>query len=91
MKKLRVKVFIEGSNIYFAQKKMGLWLDWVKVKQYLNKTYHVLEIRYYIGVRKNDPGVQPFLRKLGKIGFVITSKFLSIHQKNTLVGVKIIS
>jgi len=78
MKKLKVKVFIEGSNIYFAQKKMGLWLDWVKVKQYLNKTYHVLEIRYYIGVRKNDPGVQPFLRKLGKIGFVIISKPVKI-------------
>jgi len=78
MKKLKVKVFIEGSNIYFAQKKMNKWLDWVKVKQYLNKIYHVLEIRYYIGVRKNDPGVQPFLRKLGKIGFVIIRKPVKI-------------
>jgi len=83
MKKLKVKVFIEGSNIYFAQKKMNKWLDWVKVKQYLNKIYHVLEIRYYIGVRKNDPGVQPFLRKLGKIGFVIIRKPVKIIVDET--------
>jgi len=83
MKKLKVKVFIEGSNIYFAQKKMNKWLDWVKVKQYLNKIYHVLEIRYYVGVRKNDPGVQPFLRKLGKIGFVIISKPVKIIVDET--------
>jgi uncharacterized LabA/DUF88 family protein len=83
MKKLKVKVFIEGSNIYFAQKKMNKWLDWVKVKQYLNKIYHVLEIRYYVGVRKNDPGVQPFLRKLGKIGFVIIRKPVKIIVDET--------
>ena len=83
MKKLKVKVFIEGSNIYFAQKKMNKWLDWVKVKQYLNKIYHVLEIRYYVGVRKNDPGVQPFLRKLSKIGFVIIRKPVKIIVDET--------
>jgi uncharacterized LabA/DUF88 family protein len=67
-------VFIEGSNVYFAQKKMAKWLDWVKVKKYLNKAYDVREIRYYAGIRKNDQKVQSFLRKLGKIGFTIISK-----------------
>ena len=34
MNKDKAIVFIDGSNIYFAQKKMGKWLDWVKVKKY---------------------------------------------------------
>jgi len=83
MKKLRAKVFIEGSNIYFAQKKMGRWLDWIKVKRYLNRTYNILEIRYYVGVRKNDERVQPFLRKLGKVGFIIISKPVKIIVDET--------
>lgn len=83
MEKLKVNVFIEGSNIYFAQKKLGKWLDWVKVKQYLSKTYNVLEIRYYAGVRKNDQKVQAFLRKLGKIGFTIISKPVKIIVDET--------
>lgn len=83
MKKLKVKVFVEGSNIYFAQKKMGKWLDWVKVSGYLSKIYDVLEICYYSGVRKNDQKVQPFLRKLGKIGFTIISKPVKIITDET--------
>lgn len=73
-KKLSVRVFIDGSNIYFAQKKLGKWLDWVKVKNYLEKNYQLLEIRYYQGVRKGDQKIQPFLRKLGKIGFTVINK-----------------
>lgn len=33
-----------------------------------------MEIRYYVGVRKNDLKIQPFLRKLGKIDFTIIRK-----------------
>lgn len=71
-------VFIEGSNIYFAQKKMGKWLDWVKVKRFLNQKYKVLEYRYYVGVRPNDSGMQKFLRKLKKIGFKVITKPVKI-------------
>lgn len=78
MEKLKVNVFIEGSNVYFAQKKMGKWLDWVKVNKYLSKTYDVRGIHYYAGVRKNDQKVQAFLRKLGKVGFTIISKPVKI-------------
>ena len=73
-KKQKVIVFIEGSNIYFAQKKMGKWLDWVKVKRYLEKNYKIVEIRYYIGVRNRDPKMRRFLKKLRKIGFKVISK-----------------
>lgn len=74
MKKSKVKVFIDGSNIYFAQKKMGEWLDWVKVKRYLDEKYDVVEIRYYAGIRKKDPKMNDFLKKLQKIGFKTVTK-----------------
>lgn len=74
MEKLKVKVFIEGSNVYFAQRLMGRWLDWVKVKRYLGKQYDVVEIRYYAGKRKYDRKVNAFLHKLEKIGFTVISK-----------------
>src|SRR3989338_85565 len=78
MKKLKVIVFIDGSNIYFAQKKMGKWLDLVKVKKYLTKSYDVLEIRYYAGVRKSDEKTQSFLRKLKRISFKIITKEVKV-------------
>lgn len=78
MKKLKVKIFIDGSNIYFAQKKLGKWLDWVKVKKYLDSRYDVTEIRYYAGVRKNDQKVITFLRKLAIIGFQIIQKQVKV-------------
>jgi len=74
MTKLKAKVFIEGSNIYFEQKKMGKWLDWVKVKRYLVKEYELLNIHYYIGVRYKDSKVLPFLKKLKTINFDVITK-----------------
>lgn len=37
MAKSRTIVFIDGSNTYFAQKKSGFWLDWVKVRRFFEK------------------------------------------------------
>lgn len=74
VQKPKVIVFIDGSNIYFAQKKMGKWLDWVKVKQYLERHQEVIEIRYYAGLRKRDSKMRSFLRKLRKIGFKVITK-----------------
>ena len=67
-------IFIDGSNTYFAQKKMGKWLDWVKVKRFLEGKYQVLEYRYYVGLREKDKGMKSFLKKLKKIGFKIITK-----------------
>jgi len=74
MNKDKAIVFIDGSNIYFAQKKMGKWLDWVKVKKYLESKYSILEYRYYVGLRKEDKKMANFLRKIRKIGFKIITK-----------------
>lgn len=74
----KIIVLIDGSNIYFAQKKSGYWLDWVKVKKYFGEQYSVLEYRYYIGLRKNDNGMRKFLKKLKKIKFNLITKPVKI-------------
>lgn len=76
--KIKIAVFIDGSNTYFAQKKMGKWLDWVKVKQYLEAEYEVLSYRYYAGVRPADQKTKSFLKKLEKIGFTTVTKKVKV-------------
>lgn len=78
MQKFKVCVFIDGSNIYFAQKKINTWLDWGKVKIYLEKKYDIKAIRYYLAIRKNDEKAQSFIKKLEKIKFTIIKKPLKI-------------
>jgi len=43
--KPRMKVYIDGANVFYSQKKMGWILDWVKVKTYLKSIYDVIEFR----------------------------------------------
>lgn len=78
MAKPKTVIFIDGSNTYFAQKKSGFWLDWVKVKHFFEKQYKVLEYRYYVGLRENDKGMESFLHKLEKIGFKVITKPVKI-------------
>lgn len=76
--KIKTAVFIDGSNTYFAQKKMEKWLDWVKVKHYLEVEYGVLSYRYYAGVRSTDQKTKRFLKKLEKIGFTTVTKIVKV-------------
>jgi len=68
MKKEKVKIYIDGSNTFHAQKKLGWLIDWVKIKKYLIGTYDILEFKYYAGLRDNDEAMKSFLRYLNKVG-----------------------
>lgn len=72
--KHKTKVFIDGSNIFHAQKKLGWFVDWTKIKNYLDQDYEVIEWRYYIGVKDQDPGMASFLRYLKAIGIKAITK-----------------
>ena len=30
-----VKIYIDGANIFYTQKRLGWFIDWVKTKEYL--------------------------------------------------------
>ncbi len=67
MNNSKAKVFIDGSNIFHAQKKLGWFVDWTKVREHLESDYQILEWRYYIGVKDQDPGMVGFLKYLNAI------------------------
>jgi len=73
-RKLRVKVYIDGANMFYAQKKLGWLFDWKKVKEYLARKYEVQETRFYVGKKAEDRQMESFLKALRRIGFKIITK-----------------
>jgi uncharacterized LabA/DUF88 family protein len=51
IEKPKAKVYIDGANMFYTQKELGWFVDWAKIKDYLNKEWEVLEIKYYTGVK----------------------------------------
>jgi len=74
MKKLTVKVYIDGANMFYTQKELGWLFDWQKIKKFLENRYKVKEIRFYIGKKMKDKQMENFLKALRKIGFEIITK-----------------
>lgn len=60
--------------MFYAQKKMGWFIDWQKVKSVLEKQYKITGIGYYTGVKKGDLSAEKFNNKLRSYGFKIIGK-----------------
>lgn len=81
--KPKVKIYIDGANIFYTQKRLGWSIDWKKAKDYLEKDREVVEWRYYVGLRDDDEKMQKYLRYLNKIGFnTITKQLKKIRISN---------
>lgn len=68
------KVYIDGSNVFYTQKKLGWSLDWAKVKVYLETGREILEYRYYTGLKQGDEKMPKFLGYLDAIGITPFTK-----------------
>ncbi|MFH1894319.1 MAG: NYN domain-containing protein [Patescibacteria group bacterium] len=64
----KAKIYIDGANMFYTQKKLGWFIDWKKIKDYLREKWDVLEIRYYTGIKSNDEKMAGFLRYLDNVG-----------------------
>ncbi|OGF27729.1 hypothetical protein A2477_03570 [Candidatus Falkowbacteria bacterium RIFOXYC2_FULL_47_12] len=71
---LKAKVYIDGANIFYAQKKMGWVLDWAKVKSFLADSHDIIEYRYYQGVKEGDGNITDYLKYLDAIHFTVMTK-----------------
>ncbi len=69
MEKPKIKIYIDGANMFYTQKKLGWILDWKKVKNLMEKEKEALDWRYYVGVKKDDEGMRKYLKYLNAIGF----------------------
>ena len=67
--KPKAKIYIDGANMFYAQKKLGWSFDWMKIKNYLEKDREVIELKYYVGVKEDDEEMQKYLKYLNAIGF----------------------
>lgn len=79
-RKLKVKVYIDGANMFYTQKKLGWLFDWEKVKSYLQSNYSVLELRFYGSFKRGKKTDKQFLNALRRIGFRIISKSLKLIE-----------
>lgn len=80
MKKSKAKIYIDGANIFYTQKKFGWSLDWQKVKHYLGGRWNIIEHRYYIGLKQGDDKIRGYLKYLDYINFTVITKPLKIIQ-----------
>ncbi|KPJ57206.1 hypothetical protein AMJ49_01165 [Parcubacteria bacterium DG_74_2] len=80
--KPKTKVYIDGANMFYTQKKLRWFLDWKKAKDYLQEKWDVLEIRYYTGVKPDDEKMAGFLRYLDNIGINPFTKPIKIIRLN---------
>jgi len=74
MKKLRVKVYIDGANMFYTQKKLGWLVDWRKIKNYLKKNYQISEIRFYHSRKDKKKEEEDFFDFLKSINFKLITK-----------------
>jgi len=82
--KPKVKIYIDGANMFYTQKRLGWFIDWKEVKGFIEKEKEVIEWRYYVGVKDEDEKMQKYLRYLNKIGFnTITKPLKKIKVSST--------
>jgi len=65
----KVKIYIDGANMFYSQKKLGWSFDWKKIKNLIETEKETLDWRYYVGVKKDDEGMRKYLKYLNAIGF----------------------
>ena len=76
--KSKAKIYIDGANMLYAQKKMGWNIDWNKLLDYLTKNWDVAEVRYYTGIKEGDEKMKGFLKYLSHLGVIPVTKSLKI-------------
>src|SRR3989344_3673620 len=76
--KSKVRVYIDGANMLYTQKKLGWNIDWTKLVEYLKFRWSVEEIRYYTGVKEGDEKMKSFLKYLNHLGVITVTKNLKI-------------
>lgn len=81
--KSKAKVYIDGANMFYTQKKLSWFIDWKKVKDFLEENREILEIRYYTGLKVNDEKMASFLRYLDNVGITPFTKPIKVIKINS--------
>ncbi len=72
--KTKIKIYIDGANVFYAQKKMGWTLDWSKIKEYFQGKYEVIGFNYYQGIKDGDDKIKNYLKYLDQLHVNVITK-----------------
>lgn len=87
MEKPKVKIYIDGANMFYTQRRLDWFIDWGKVKNYIEQEKDVIEWRYYVGIKDNDEKMLKYLKYLNLVGFnTITKPLKKIKIGNSEVA-----
>jgi uncharacterized LabA/DUF88 family protein len=71
----RIAIFIDGANMFYAQRKMGWHIDYRKVYEFYASQAQVYNAFYYTSVTNPpDAGMEGFLRALTGMGYTVRRK-----------------
>ncbi len=73
----KLAVFVDGANMFYAQRKLGWHLDYRKLYDFLTKDYEVYNAFYFTSVPTPvDTSLEGFLRALTAMGYTVRRKAL---------------
>ncbi len=82
MDQAKAKAYIDGSNVFYTQKKLGWSLDWSKIKSLVESQKQIVEWKYYVGLKGGDEKMRGYLKYLNAIGFNAVTKPLKKIRVN---------
>ncbi|MCL6449837.1 MAG: NYN domain-containing protein [Acetobacteraceae bacterium] len=70
----RVAVFVDGANMFYAQKQLGWNLDFFRLLDYFSRGHELVAAFYYTGELNPDPQHEAFLRALTHHGYTVRKR-----------------
>ena len=71
---MRTSVFVDGSNLYYTQKKLGFHIDGRLLLEELGRGNELVEAYWYQGLDEDDDSAFRFLEAMSYVGYIIRSK-----------------
>lgn len=72
---LTMALFVDGANMFYAQRKLGWHIDYRRLYDHLAQDYKVYNAYYYTSVPTPvDPSLEGFLRALTAMGYTVRRK-----------------
>jgi len=81
-------IFIDGANLFYAQKTLGIKIDYQKLYDFLHQYQRIIAIRIYLAFNHQSEKEKAFIYKLEKIGYIVVCKQLKIIQQNNKTVIK---
>lgn len=78
----RIAIFVDGSNLYHTQRKLGWRLDYAKLLEYFTGSDALYNAFYYTGIDVEDGQQGGFLPVLTRLGYTVRTKQIKVVGLN---------